>query len=791
MSERYETLCSFIDHWADLHPNNLVFTFLTDGEDKAEDLSYSTLNQQVQNLAFLLHSNGIKPNDRVILIYPPSLSFLIAFLGCLYLGVIAVPIYPPRVRKGDLTTLKSIIADAASSVALTTESLLETLQPSLETDPDLQGFQLVATDQAAFLNGRMPPASISADDLAYLQYTSGSTGSPKGVMISHRNLMENLAFIRDRFTLSSSSVGLHWLPPYHDMGLVGGILSTLHNGAYSILMPPIYFIQKPLRWLKAVSTYRATVSGGPNFAYELCATKITPAQRQGLDLSSWTVAFNGAEPIRASTLERFATAFAPNGFKSEAFLPCYGLAEGTLMVTCRAGAHVPVVGAHFDDTTPVSEQLSTPLVSSGSLSHAMMDIRIVSPETFLPVPDGDTGEIWLSGPSVARGYWGQPQQTDATFNARMVGDSKHAFLRTGDMGFVQSGELYITGRMKEMLIIRGRNYCPQDIESVVQLADPLLNLDSCAVFSVEKNGEERLVVVQEIGRRHARDDDMDGVFTTIRRCITETFELRVHAIVLIRSRSLPKTANGKIQRYACRQSFLENTLDVIAQWQEPVDERNAIDDLQELIPLDGSDSARLIDSQNAIRTWLVARLSQELVLSPSDIDPATPFAEYGLDSLQQATLLGELSEHFEYPNSFDLFEAYPTIESLAGYLSVLKDIQMNLQALPIEQRRTVLMHLADSRSMHVFESQEDIPQRCYQFDHFPEFLALEHRRKELLSADMPNPYFTQITDVRDHHIIVDGQEFINYSGNNYLGLSAGVRTHLLKSHLIGVGCNSH
>jgi acyl-CoA synthetase (AMP-forming)/AMP-acid ligase II len=368
-------------------------------------------------------------------------------------------------------------------------------------------------------------------------------------MVSHANLMHNLGLIRDAFGITAEARGVIWLPPYHDMGLIGGVLEPLFADFPVLLMSPLRILQRPLRWLQAISRYRGTVSGGPNFAYELCLERIGPEQCEGLDLRSWRVAFNGAEPVRADTLDRFARVFAPHGFRREAFYPCYGLAEATLWTA----------GGFLDGGAQGGAAVSCGRPSPDGR------LAVVDPQSGRDLPDGEVGEIWLSGPSVALGYWERPQETQASFGARLAGSGEGPFLRTGDLGFLSGGELRVTGRLKDVVIIDGLNHYAEDVEWTAARSHPALAGRDAAAFGIEEEGAERLVIVHELARQgHAAD--LDDVVSAIRQAVTAEHAVPVHAVVLLRSGALPKTSSGKIRRSACRELFLSGRLEVVHEW---------------------------------------------------------------------------------------------------------------------------------------------------------------------------------------------------------------------------------
>lgn len=571
--------------------SQLAYRFLQDGETELGRLSYQDIDVQARAIAQQLQNRNAA-GQRVLLVFPPGLDFITAFFGCLYAGAIAVPAYPPR-RNQSLLRLQAIITSSAASFALTTSALLGSMAHNFpkETSNNFPKELSQASQTSGFLtlhwiatdaidSGSAEdwhPLSPDPQDLAFIQYTSGSTGSPKGVMVSHRNIIHNSALINQAFSTTSESTGVSWLPPYHDMGLIGCILQPMYAGAPITLMPPLAFLQQPIRWLRAICDQRATTSGGPNFAYELCTHKVTPAQIETLDLSSWKVAFTGAEPIRADTLERFAKKFAPCGFRETAFHPCYGMAETTLIVSSSVPTTLPIVRSV--ETSSLKEnkvRLSVdnavetqPVVGCGRVLEGL-EVAIVEPETLALCSKEQVGEIWVKGESVAKGYWNQPALTQKTFNAWLLdqGERKGPFLRTGDLGFLQAGELFVTGRIKDLMIVRGQNHYPQDVEATVENCQAALRPAAGAVFTVEVGGTEKVVVVQEVKRSYLRKLDVPSIIGDMRAAVTRQHGLQVYAIALIKTGSIPKTSSGKIQRHACKSQFSDAALNVVGSWSE-------------------------------------------------------------------------------------------------------------------------------------------------------------------------------------------------------------------------------
>ncbi len=567
----YGTLVELLRRRAADQPDSQGFSFLADGEDEKDRLSYAELDRQSRAIGALLQRYA-GAGDRALLVYPPGLEFVAAFFGCLYAGVVALPSYPPQPGRADraLDRFRAIVRDAEPSLALTTSSMLPLLERLFATVPECRTTRWLATDN---LQGRteeeFTEVPLDGQALAFLQYTSGSTADPRGVMLTHGNLLHNSELISRHFEHSPDSRGVIWLPPYHDMGLIGGILQPLYAGFPVVLLSPIAFLHRPLRWLEAISRYRATTSGGPNFAYDLCIRRITAEQRSKLDLSSWDVAFNGAESVAPETLDEFASTFGPCGFRREAFYPCYGLAEGTLLVSGGSKATAPVTcvvdgGAIVENRSVVPVSAGSPgaraLVGCGR-TPPDQHIVIVDPERRTRRPPDQVGEIWVAGPSVAQGYWNRRAETDETFRASLADTGEGPFLRTGDLGFLQDGELFVTGRIKDLIIIAGRNYYPQDIEQTVEQSHPALHGGCCVAFSVNgASGTERLIIAAEVGRRR-RTVDADEIDRAIRRAVVERHDLGPDSVVLLKSGAIPKTSSGKIQRFACRSGFLSNSLD--------------------------------------------------------------------------------------------------------------------------------------------------------------------------------------------------------------------------------------
>jgi amino acid adenylation domain-containing protein len=670
-------------------PDQLLYTFLPDGETEEGQLTFGDLDRGARAVAALLQEHGLE-GQRVLLLYPPGLDYVVGFFGCLYAGTIAVPAYPPDPTRLDRTLprLQTMAGDAGAIAVLTTTPIHAMAQALFQEAGDLGALHWLATDQlaAGAEHGWQEPP-ITEDSLAFLQYTSGCTRTPRGVMLNHGNLLHNSALITAAFEMTAADVVVSWLPPYHDMGLIGAILQPVYRGISCILMPPAAFLGRPYRWLEAISRYQATISGGPNFAYDLCARKVSPEQRASLDLSRWSVAFNGSEPVRAATLEQFAAAFEPCGFRRAAFYPCYGLAEATLMATGSSRAAPPVLltvdkgGLERQQVIPASaaaEDAQT-LVGCGR-PPAGLELAIVHPETHRPVAPDQVGEIWISSASVAQGYWNRPEETEQTFRARRADTGAGPFLRTGDLGFLKDGELFVAGRSKDLIIIRGRNHYPQDIELTVEQSHPALRPGCGAAFSVDVAGEERLVVVQEIYT--PRVGDMDEVTGAVRQAVADAHNVQVHTVALIQPRSIPKTSSGKIQRTACKAAFLGNSLEMLHA--STIGEAVALpaEESAASQPLRAASQSLLVKAllamapearQALLESHLTEMAARVLKIHPGELHTHKPLGSLGLDSVLVIDLLSELEASLGIILSADSLPLDISISRLAS--QVLEELR--------------------------------------------------------------------------------------------------------------------
>ncbi|MEA5602496.1 non-ribosomal peptide synthetase [Nostoc sp. UHCC 0252] len=677
-SRNCSTVVELLNLRSSTQPNRDAFTLLLDGEAEQGTLTYQELDRLARRIAAQLQALGLT-GERALLLYPAGLDFLVAFFGCLYAGVVAVTAYPPR-NERNTPRIRAIAKDAQAAIALTTTEILSTVRSLMTEKTGLESLQWLTTDNLAVgIEDTWQEPSINGDTLAFLQYTSGSTGTPKGVMISHRNLLHNADTTYQFMGHSAESKFVTWLPMYHDMGLIGGILQPLYGGFPCILMPPTSFLQRPYRWLQAISKYKGTTSGGPNFAYQLCTQKITPEQKRTLDLSSWSVAFNGAEPIRHDTLWRFAEAFAECGFRKEAFYPCYGMAETTLMVSGVEKATSPII-----KTVQKSALESNRVVESSDPDEDVyhfvscgriipeQEVVIANPETLSSCKPSEIGEIWVSGPSVGQGYWNRSQETEETFRAYLSDTGVGPFLRTGDLGFFNNGELFITGRAKDLIIIRGRNLYPQDIESTTESSHPSLRSGAGAAFVVEVNQEEKLVVVQELEFR--AKPNLAEVVNAIRQAVTEEHEVQVYAVVLIKPGSIPKTSSGKIQRSATRVQFQHGELNVVFSNVLKISDIATKETRLQRSELLGKAPK---ERQPLLETYLIELLAGVLSIAPEDINIEEPLSTLGLDSLKAFELKNRIEVDLEVEVSVaDFFEGMSPLQL------VTKIAQLTTDALP-------------------------------------------------------------------------------------------------------------
>ncbi|ASU84180.1 hypothetical protein CDO52_16525 [Nocardiopsis gilva YIM 90087] len=562
------TLYDLCRNRAETRPETTAFGFLSEGDITA-DITYQGLDAAARVIAAGLRPLA-QPGDRALLLYEPGLDFITAFYGCLYAGLIPAPVPPPNTRKTGqaVARIAAIAASAGTSLLLSTSGLLARLAVPLGADSGAHATAItpLATDRLTADPDDWRPPRPRPEDAAYLQFSSGSTGAPKGTVITHSAALHNLDQISRTLRLDPEQALVSWLPMHHDTGLVAGALTPLYDGFPAWLMSPLEFIQRPASWLSAISKLSATGTVAPDFGYELCARRVNERQRADLDLSGLRLALSGAEPIRPTTIERFSRTFEPCGFRTTAFFPCYGLAEATLLVSggpADTGAQTLVcdteaLARHDVVPVPPGAPGSRTLVACGPVVPGV-DLVIVDPATARPCPPGRVGEIWLSGPNVGSGYYNDPERTAETFGATLAEAPERTYLRTGDLGFLHDGLLYITGRIKDVLIVDGRNLYAQDLELTIRESDPALDTHACAVFPIDDGTREEIVAVVEVDP----DDGMseDRLAKIVREAVGAEHGVQLGRVLALRPGSIPLTSSGKVQRFACRDAVLDGTFD--------------------------------------------------------------------------------------------------------------------------------------------------------------------------------------------------------------------------------------
>ncbi len=563
------SICSILEEAATEVPDKPLFVFPENRWRSEEILTYGQLASRSGAAAQAI-SEHANPGQRALVLFPTGAAFWESFMGCLAGGVIAVPLNIPNLNRGQ-DQWQELCNDCTPSVLITDEKTAEVLRRRADQHPNLSRLPVITPEH---WRGQQCASTLEwpeRDGIAFLQYTSGSTASPKGVQVSHSNLLANLEMIRDRMGIRmvDEGTGVTWLPHYHDMGLVGSYLETLFTKNTTLCLQPEEFVLRPGRWLQLISEYRTPIGGGPDFAYRLCVEKIKSDELDLIDLSSWRVAYIGAERIRSETLSRFTEKFGRCGFRNSAFFPCYGLGEATLMATGGPKEATPVVRqvssaalmANRIEPSAVAAD-STSLVGSGNTVEGSK-VLIVEPETSLPLEDEQIGEVCLSGPSVTCGYFNRASLNEQLFCELMVDGISEKFLRTGDLGFLSGGELFITGRIKEIIIVRGRNLYPEDIEQRICDAHQALSSDGVVAFSVDLDGQESLVIAAELQRSAVRMESPETVVNAVRQSVIETFGVNPTEILLLRPASIPRTSSGKPKRLAFRDSFIDGTLEYL------------------------------------------------------------------------------------------------------------------------------------------------------------------------------------------------------------------------------------
>ncbi|MEY3212267.1 MAG: hypothetical protein RIT28_2748, partial [Pseudomonadota bacterium] len=672
MPALYKTWVELVEARGALHPETLLYRFLIDGDvdGDVQTIDYGRFLARVKAIATTLQAQGCA-GERALLLYPPGIDFIEGFFGCLFAGVIAVPAYPPDPSRlaRTLPRLRGIVADAQPRFVLTTAFVASFAEMLMPQAPELAELSWLSTDELDPSAGEgWARPDITEETLAFLQYTSGSTGRPKGVMLTHKNLMYNVRISSERLGLGQPGDHMvSWLPQYHDMGLIGASINPVFNGYGATIMSPMSFLQRPVRWMQAISAFRGTVSAAPNFAYDLVARKIKDDELAALDLSSWRTAVNGAEPVRAEVGERFLARFGPAGFAPTTYTPSYGMAESTLFISSKTTDEV--VGTLSVDEAALRRgeaepaELNAPgsqrLVSCGKAVDPQ-EIAVVSLETLTEQPPLRVGEIWLRGQSDAIGYWRREAETQHTFGARLPGRGEGTWLRTGDLGFLdKDGELYVTGRAKDLIIIRGANHYPQDIEATVEGCDPAMRPACSAAFTLDVNGEERLIIAAEADPRllgKGGASTLDELVNVVRAAVAENHGVQPYAVTLLESRSIPKTTSGKIQRHAAKMEYLDGSAKVLGAWTQAAlaEEAEAEAEAEQKTP-------------RQIADWLTRAVASMVGVRAKDLDPTAPFTQHGLDSLQAVELVGQLEAYLGVSVPTSAIWDHPNILKLAAH----------------------------------------------------------------------------------------------------------------------------
>jgi acyl-CoA synthetase (AMP-forming)/AMP-acid ligase II/acyl carrier protein len=654
-----DSLVDVLGAYATTHTKDIPFTFLTDGEQETEDLSYEDFERQAKKIGASLQQMGLE-GKCVLLLFPQSLEYLIALFGCFYAGVIAVPAYPPRNNR-NLHRLQAIMENSGARHILTNSSGKTHMDNMKQEDFSSHHFlvyeSMLETTQA------WKQRVIGAQDVAYLQYTSGSTGNPKGVIITHENMVVNAKQCQSSYS-DDMYCAFNWIPMYHDMGLMS-MMSYFMRNARCYFMSPAHFVQKPFRWLDAISRYGVQFTLAPNFAFDLCCEKIKQEQLEGLDLSTLKDVITGSERVRVPTMLAFYERFKPCGFQLDAFIPSYGLAEATLIVTTTGPRQA--LKAVADEDLTEKKVLQAKRVGSGLSHHyhvsngrpvAGASVTIVQPGTQQTLDEGQEGEIWVHFPgSVSKGYWNKEEASQAVFYNHLHDEGKR-YLRTGDLGFLLEGELYVTGRIKDMIIVRGVNYYPEDIEFVANNAHDALAQNAAAAFSVEEDGQEKLMIVQEVRRAVWRSADQEEVIKAIRQAVAEAFEIMPHRIALISPMRLPKTSSGKIQRQKTRELLLKGKLRTLKEWvARDAREEKSAEAIQQAP----------VDLHN-IGAWLRLKIAEKAKLKPTELSMEDAIQDYPLESIDAVYITNELSEWLGVDIKADVFWRFPSLQALADFV---------------------------------------------------------------------------------------------------------------------------
>ncbi|KTD41697.1 aminotransferase class I/II-fold pyridoxal phosphate-dependent enzyme [Legionella parisiensis] len=738
------------------YPDCIAIKFLT--QKNYETLTYQELDQQARRLAYILQQHESYYDERAVILLPPGLDYVVAFFACLYSGIIAVPVYPPR-RNQHKNRVFSILDDSQAKFVITNQTLAAEFRDYTVINIDSIGKEVV--DKCHFF-------PIEQNKIAFLQYTSGSTSTPKGVLISHLNLVANIKGILS-FTPSKETERdkvCSWLPPYHDMGLIGCVLTSIYKRFELILMPPAYFLHSPIRWLEIISQERVTLTCVPNFAFDFCVKKITPAQIKQLDLSSLRCIYNGSEPIQFESVQQFINTFAITGLSPQTIYPCYGLAEATLMLTAKRynvpNTSLKLIKSNFESgiISIAPESFNDPTMNIVNCGHCLSDhsIRIVEPNTLNELPEGSIGEIWASGPSIAKGYWNKTDLSKTTFENQLPNTPALFYLRTGDLGFVHKGNLYVTGRIKDLIIIQGKNYYPQDIEQAITQNQEAFEPQGAAAFTIEVDGRQELIVVQELKRVALNRIEFDLLFSKIRAILLDQFGLVPYSIVLIKPYTLPKTSSGKIQRWLARKSFLNKTLTNVAFWDK--EDKNHTDTFSPTL------------SVNEVKKWLTDWLMRRLDMVLCEQDYNKSITSLGINSIAAVELSNDLQT--KIGKQIELLPLFDQC-SLNQLIAFLAE---NIPSYDLKQITPVIQSLVEKQFINkssVYGESSRLVDSPASFGLGSLIQNSEANLNNHLISDIKKIYFNINEGISSNTTIIDGKHYINYSGYNYLGLSGEPR----------------